>query len=237
MTTANDLIEAAALKLGAKATGETLTASELSDSLNVLNSMLDNWAIDRLLVYQIVQTSYTWAAAATSRTIGSGGQLSGTRPIRIEEGSFFYNATDNTDIPVEIIRNRSTYDAIAVKTTTSTYPDYLFYDAAYPLGVLYAYPTPSAALTLKLNTWQTLQSFASGTTDLALPPGYRWAIEHNLAVALESVFVMPAPPSVVSEAKSSKSALKRVNHTPVTGATEVAHVLGGGRKPDIYAGG
>ena len=236
MTTAIDLIEAAALKIGAKATGETLTASELFDSLNILNSMLDNWAIDRLLVYQIVQTSYTWAAAASSRTIGSGGQLIGTRPIRIEEGSLFRNSTDNTDIPVQILRNRSFYDAIAVKTTTSTYPDYLFYDPAYPLGVLYAYPTPSAELTLKLNTWQTLQSFASGTTDLALPPGYRWAIEHNLAVALEPVFVMPAPPSVAKEAMASKSALRRINHTPVPGATEVFHVLNGRSNADLYAG-
>ena len=236
MTTANDLIESAALKLGAKATGETLTASELSDSLKILNSMLDNWSIDRLLVYQIVQTSYTWAAMASSRTIGSGGQLSGTRPIRIEEGTLFINATDNTDILVNIIRDRSTYDGIAVKGTTSTYPDYLYYEPAYPLGILYAYPTPSEALTLKLNTWQPLQSFASGTTSLALPPGYQWAIEHNLAVALESVFVMPAPPSIVKEAMSSKSALRRINHIPVTGATEVAYVLGGGRKPDIQAG-
>lgn len=236
MTTANDLIESAALKLGAKATGETLTSSELSDSLNILNSMLEMMAIDRLMVYQIVQTSYTWAALESSRTIGVGGQLSGTRPIRIEEGTLFRNATDNIDILVNIIRDRSTYDAIADKSTTSTYPDYLYYEPAYPLGILYAYPTPSAALTLKLNTWQTLQSFASGTTDLALPPGYRWMIEHNLAVALESVFVMPVPPSVLAEARSSKAAIKRINHTPITGATEVAYVLGGGRKPDIYAG-
>lgn len=236
MTTANDLIESAALKLGAKATGETLTASELSDSLSVLNSMLDMWALDRLLVYQIVQTSYTWAALASSRTIGSGGDLAGTRPIRIEEGTLFRNATDNVDIPVNIIRNRSTYDAIASKSTTSTYPDYLFYDPAYPLGVLYVYPTPSAELTLKLNTWKTLQSFASGTTDLSLPPGYQWAIETNMAIALESVFTMPAPPSVQRAAGMALSAIKRVNHTPVTAATEVALVLGGGRKPDIQAG-
>ena len=235
MTTANELIEAAALKLGAKATGETLTASEASDALNILNSMLENWATKRLMVYQIVQSSYTWAAGA-SHTIGPAGDFNATRPIRIEEGTHFRDAT-GIDIPVEIIRNRSTYDAIASKADASTYPAYLFYDPAYPLGVLYAYPAPSASITLRLNTWQTLQSFASLTTDLALPPGYRWAIEHNLAMALEPVFSMPAPASVAREAKSAMSDLMRVNHVPVTGATEVAYVLGGGARADILAGG
>ena len=53
MPTANDLIEAAALKLGAKQTGEVLTADEASDSLSILNSMLDHYAIKHNLVFQI----------------------------------------------------------------------------------------------------------------------------------------------------------------------------------------
>jgi hypothetical protein len=234
--TANDLLDSAALKLGAKATGESLTASEYSDGLKILNSMLDAWAIDKLLVYQILQTGYSWAAAASSRTIGTGGDLSGTRPIRIEEGSFFHDSVNNLDVPVNILRNRSTYDRIRVKNTNTTYPEYLFYDPAYPLGVLYAYPVPSSALTLYLNTWQTLQSFSNGTTALALPPGYQWAIEHNLAIALEPIFTMPAPPSVVKAANTSLAALKRINNTPLMGATEVAHVLRGVSKPNIKAG-
>lgn len=223
--TANDLIEAAVLKLGAKATGETLTASELSDSLSVLNSILDAWSIDRLLVYQIVQTNYTWAALATSRTIGVGGDLSGVRPIRIEEGTFFRNATENVDHQVNIIRDRSVYDSISVKDTTTNYPNYLFYDTAYPLGVLKAYPTPATSLTLSLNYWLPLQSFASGTTVVSLPPGYQWAIENNLAVALEAVFVMPAPASVQRAALTSLASIRRINHVPITSGTDVVHIL------------
>lgn len=236
MPTANELIESAALKLGAKDSGEALTPDESTDSLAILNSMLDNMALKRLMVYQIVQNSYTWPALASSRTIGTSGNFNATRPIRIEDGTYFEDS-NSQNYQVNIIRNRSTYDAITTKTATSTYPDYLFYDPAYPLGVLNVYPVPDVSLTLKLNSWQTLQSFASLTTDLSLPPGYRWMIEHNLAVALEALFSFPAPPSVVREAKSSMSDIMRVNHIPVTATTEAYSVLNGGSAGNIKAGG
>lgn len=235
MTTANELIESAALKMGAKDSGEALTPSEATDSLSILNSMLENMANKKLMVYQIVQDSFTWPALASSRTIGTAGDFNATRPVRIEEGTYF-RETNNQDYPVNIIRNRSTYDAIITKEITSTYPDHLFYDPAYPLGVLYVYPVPDVSLTLKLNSWKTLQSFATLTTDLALPPGYRWMIEHNLAVALEAVFSFTAPANVVREAKSSMSDLMRVNHIPVTASTEVYAVLKGAGVGNIKAG-
>ena len=234
MATSSDLIESAALKLGAKQTGEALTASEASDSLKVLNSMLDFMAMKKQMVYQVVQDSYSWVAASSSRTIGSGGNFDGTRPVRIE--SAYFRDSGNTDYPVEIIRDRKSYDALPSKTVTGTYPNFLFYDTAFPLGVLYAYPVPSATLTLKIGHWKTLQSFAELTTDLALPPGYQWMIEHNLAVALQSVFSIQAPPSVVSEAALSKKTLMDVNHYPITSSTEIPFLLNNRGKTNILTG-
>ena len=234
MTTANDLIESAALKLGAKATGEALTADEATDCLAVLNSMLDHWATKRLLVYQIVQDSYTWASGNASRTIGAGGNLNGTRPTKIE--SVFFRDSRNYDYQARILDAREGYDSISNKTVQSTLPEYVYYNPAYPLGILYAYPVPSATLTVKINHWQVLQSFASLTTDLSLPPGYRWTIEHNLAVALQPIFSIQAQPFVVSEAALSRKSLMSVNHIPAESRTEVPYVLGGGRGFNIFTG-
>lgn len=223
MTTAADLIKNAALKLGAVQPGESLNAAEASDCLSVLNSMLDLWAVDNLLVYQIVQANYSWAGGSASRTIGTGGNFNGPRPHRIEDGTFWRSA--NVDIPAHILSSRSQYDSLPDKTGQSTVPQYLFYDPAYPLGVLYAYPVPSAAITLYLNYWQTLQSFAGLTTSLSLPPGYQWMIEHNLAVHLEPIFGVPAPQRVTMEADRSRRIVARSNHVPVLGGTETLLTL------------
>ena len=236
MPTAQQLIKTSAVKLGAIESGESLTAQEANDGLEVMNSMLDSLSIDRKYVYHIVQNSHTWPSSTTSRTIGSSGDFNTTRPERIEDGTFFRDSSNN-DYQVIVTDDRKVYDQITVKGSTSTYPQILFYDKVYPLGILYVYPVPSSSLTLKLNSWQVLQNFASLTTDLALPKGYQWMIEHNLAVALESVFQLQAPQSVVREAERSLARIGRVNSIIPFSQTELAAVILGGGNPDIYAGG
>ena len=69
------------------------------------------------------------------------------------------------------------------------------------------------------------------TDQLALPPGYRRAIESNLAVELQGDYPdIELPASVVEVARQSKAALKKFN-TP----TLIANLgLGGGGRYSIY---
>jgi len=215
--TANDIIEAAALKLGAKMTGESLTASEADDSLNILNSMVDSLTTDGAMIFKVQQEVLSWSGGNATRTIGDGGDFNTTRPLRIENGTFFRDGT--TDYPVEIVRDRATYDRLCSKTDTSIYPEILYYDA---------YPVPSATITLYLNTWAPLQNFPTLTEVLSLPPGYRWFLEHSLAVALQPVFSLPVPASVEREAEKSRRRIERINHRPIVSRLETT-----GRSYDI----
>jgi hypothetical protein len=196
--------------------------------------MLDSWSLNRLLIYQVVQNNYSWPGSTASRTIGSGGNFSTTRPNRIERGTFFRD-TNNNDYPVQII-DREAYDSISLKTSVaSVWPDYLFYDTAYPLGVLYVWPVPSAATTLYLNSWQALQSFAALTTVLALPPGYQEAIMYNLAPRVASIFSMKVDTQTL--AKETKAAIEAINAPTLLAQTEMAYLSGGMRKgPNIFTG-
>lgn len=214
MPTALELITKGMRLAGALGKGETPDADESADGLSCLNSMLDSWQIERLMVYQIVQGSYSWASATTSRTIGSSGSpnFSAQRPVRID--SAFIVDSNSQWYPLQVLTDRTQYDAIVIKSTTSTLPQYLFFDPVYPLGVLYLYPVPSSTVTLKLNTWQTLQSFTSLTTDLALPPGYQLAIEFNLPLYLAPEYGTgrKLDPQVMAIATTSKAAIKTINH-------------------------
>lgn len=235
MSTALDLIKTAAQKLGAVESGESLTAEEANDGLNVLNSMLDGLSIEKRYIYQIQQESLTWPASTSSRTIGSGGNFTTTRPERIEAGTYFRDSGSN-DYPVIVTEDRVIFDQITYKSVTSTYPQILFYDKAFPLGILNVYPIPDVELTLKLNSWKSLQSFTSLTTDLSMPKGYQWMIENNLAIALEPVFQMTAPDSVVRAANKSLAAITRVNTQELIAGNDAFAVLNGVGSTDIYAG-
>lgn len=213
MTTALQLMTTALRKINAYSIGETIDSDVSADGLALLNGLLDAWAIDRLLVYQVVQASYSWASGNVSRTIGSGGNFSATRPSRVE--SAFVNDTSGK-YELEIIRDRLQYDRTSITTDQSELPTHLYYEASYPLGTLYAYPVPSATFTLLLNTWQTLQSFSSNSDALSLPSGYQRALEFNLAVEWAPEFGREASESVQRIARETKAAIMRLNApTPI----------------------
>src|SRR5712675_1315281 len=93
-----DLITTAAQLLGAIGQGEALTADEATAGLRRLNSMLDAWSIDKLMIYNMQQESFTWAANTTSRTIGSGGAFDATRPIKLSKTSFFRDTSTTPNV-------------------------------------------------------------------------------------------------------------------------------------------
>lgn len=212
--------------------GETLDSDEGADGLTALNAMLDSWQLERLLVYQIVQGSYTWPASTTSRTIGSGGNFSATRPHKID--SAIVRDSANLDYPLRLMEDRREYDALADKSIEQAIPDRLFYDPAYPLGVLYLIGIPSASITLKLNTWQTLQSFSALTTDLSLPPGYQRAIEYNLAIEFGPEFGKTIKPEVTMVAAQSKSAIQNINQPSMVQKVDPALVACAGIAGGAY---
>jgi hypothetical protein len=226
MTTALDVIESAALKLGAKATGESLTADEATDSFDILVSMLDSLTIDGGMIFKVQQEVLSWTGGNATRTIGSGGDFNTTRPVKIEEGTFF--RVDGTDYPVEIVRDRATYDSISSKTDTSSYPEILYYEYGATLGKLYVYPVPAATISLYLNTWSQLQRLTALTDVLSFPTGYQWFLEHALAVALSPVFSVPVPVLVEREAERARRRIERLNHRPIVSYLETS-----GRKHDI----
>lgn len=209
MATAISMLTRSMRLIGAIGKGETPDEDEATDGLSALNTMLDSWRLERLLVYQILQTSHTWPASTTSRTIGTGGNLNVARPVKID--SAFVRDSNNQDFQMEILEDRTQYDGIAIKSTTSTFPDLLFYDTAFPLGTIYVYPVPSEQVTLLLNTWQALQSFSSLTTTLALPPGYQRAIEYGLGIEIAPEYGRTVSAEYLIAAVQSKAAIMGMN--------------------------
>lgn len=220
MPSALDLIKTSMRKVGALADGEDPTTSEANDGLEVLNSMLDSWSLEKLLVYQINQEAFTWTSGNASRTIGSSGNFNTTRPTRIEDG---FTRISNVDYPYQVV-SKEHYDAIPDKTTQGPYPEVIYYSQANPLGTIYGWPVPSASISFYLNSWKQLQQFTSLTTDLALPAGYQRAIEFNLACELGPDLQLEIPERVDRIARESKAAIKRSNSIPLIAQLEVGQM-------------
>lgn len=207
MATARDVLKRAMRLISAIGAGEEPTAEEGADGLAALNSMLDAWWSNTLAVFYVQSESFTWPSGQSVRTMGTGGNFSTTRPIRIESA---FQRDNDVDYQIRII-TRDQYDAIPDKTTQSTLITEIYPEYRADLVYLYAYPVPSVAVTVHLKSPARLQSFASLTTDVALPPGYLRALEYNLAVEIAPEYQLEVPAIVQRNAWTSLRALKRTN--------------------------
>lgn len=211
MPTSGDMITTAFVDAGIRDPGETIPSEDSAYGLAKLNSMLDSASINRLLIYQLLQESKALTSSVGSYTIGSGGAFNTTRPTKIVDPSFIRDS-GNSDYPLEIIEAPQ-YGAVRFKSSDGAIPSYLFYDNAdvAGLGTIYLYPEPGISLTLYINSWKHLQSFASLTTDLVMPPGYQLYIESNLAVALCPTYGKRVNPDLKQTAKEAKAAVEGFN--------------------------
>lgn len=211
------------------------TTQEAADGLYALNSMLDAWTIERLMVYQIRQTTHTWPANTTTRTIGSGGDFNVSWPVRIEElGSFF--RSNSIDYPVKALP-REQYDLITYKGASGSFPKTLYYDHAFPVRTLYVYPIPSLQLTLYLNSWQALQQFTGLTGEINMPPGYQAAIEYNLGLWIAPEFgaaAVSASKDIEKQAGTLKQAIRGMTQTNMVATVE--RYTSGGSGANILTG-
>lgn len=222
--TANTMITRAMRLIQVLTPDAAPTAQEAADGLYALNAMLDAWSIERLMVYQVQQSSYSWASGNASRTIGSGGNFNTTRPYKIEPNGNFFRTSGGIDYPLAVYA-REEYDRIVQKSAAGAIPEHLFHDTGYPLMTLYAYPVPSQTLTLYLNDWKPLQSFSGLTTALALPPGYQAAIEYSLALWLAPEFgaaAVAAADRIKDQAVKLRANIKTVNAPDLIARTDVA---------------
>lgn len=221
MATALSMITRA-MRLAQVATkGEALDDDEAQDGFTALKAMLDSWQVDRLFVYQIQQEQFTWAANQQTRTVGAAGNFVTTLPARISDDCVF--RVDNTDYPVQLI-NVNAWANIADKTTTNSFPWFLYAEYGAALITLYAYPIPNASLTFLLKSYKQLQSFATLTTELALPPGYERAITYSLAEEFGPEFGVEIPVTVMRTAAAARRIIRRQNSVTPIMASEAGYL-------------
>jgi len=222
---------------GEKARGDTLNATEQVQLLAELNTFMDACANERLLCYQIQEDTFSLTASTVSYTIGTNGVFNVTRPTKIVDPCFVRDSS-GYDSPISIITAES-YGGLKLKNVGYTYPSALFYDQGYSntsTGTIYLYPVPSGGLTLHINSWKQLGTFADLSTQVMLPPGYQLFIESNFAIhAAAGLF--PISPELSKIAKESKAAIKGLNAPQAEPLMRMAAGIGAGtRRSAILTG-
>lgn len=214
MTTPNDIIQQALKKSGVLGIGQTPSAEDTNDAFLDLNDMLAQWQVERWLVWHLVDLSIV-STGANSYTLGPGGDINyAITPDRIES-AFFRQITQSQpnqiDYPLELIESWETYSRIPIKNL-QTFPQYLFYDSAYPLGVLHAYPVLQANIyELHVQVKAQLAQFANLAQVISMPPEYIAAMKWNLSARLRPSYQLPPDPTITAIANKSLAIIRGAN--------------------------
>lgn len=195
---------------GEKSIGGTLTSDEQPFYLGKLNAMVESWSLDRRMCYQVLQENFSLSVSTGTYTIGSGATFNTARPTKILKA--FIRDSASADSEVTVIPYDA-YDGIIMKSVAGSYPRYLYYDQGFDasgFGTIKLSPLPISGLTLYIDSAKQLQSFASVTTALLMPPGYQRAIESNFTIETAPGLKSVAP-EVVKIAKESKALVMGMN--------------------------
>jgi hypothetical protein len=210
MTTAGDIIYGALRLIGQLAEGEVPSADTAQDALAAMNQMIDSWSVERLAVYSTQDQTFTWPANQATRTIGPTGDFVGLRPVLLDDSTYYIAPNGLSFTPMLI--NEDAYNAIVLKTVTTTYPQVLFANATFPDATYKIYPVPTQALVWHFISVQVLAQPASLGTTLSFPPGYLRAFRYNLACELAAEFGVEPSAQVKRIAMVAKRDLKRINN-------------------------
>ncbi len=215
--TAQTLIKAALRAINAIASGETPTAAEMADGLEALKIMLRSWSSENIMVYSISQDTLTMTGAS-SYTIGSGGDANTTWPVEIK------GAVVDTIYDLRII-GEARYRSLKRGELGST-AQYLYYNPAYPLGVLYPYPVGGSSMVI--DSLKALTDPATLTASVAFPTSYDAAIKWNLALELAPEFGREPSPFIAQRAYLAKRTIESKNAANQINAVDLS-AIGRGR--------
>ena len=210
MTTAGDIIYGALRLIGQLAEGEVPSAETAQDALAAMNMMIDSWSTERLAVYATQDQTFTWPANEAVRTIGPTGDFVGQRPVLLDDATYYVDAQGLAFMPAII--NEAEYNAIVLKTVTTTYPQVIYPEATNPNATYTIYPVPTRPLVWHFISVQPLSQPATLGTELVFPPGYLRAFRYNLACELAPEFGVEPSPQVTRVAMVAKRNLKRINN-------------------------
>jgi hypothetical protein len=232
-TTAGDQINRALRLLGVLAEGETPSAETSQDALLAFDQMVDSWNTERLSVFYTQDQVFSWPSGEIKRTLGPTGDFVGNRPILLDDATY-YIAPSGVSYGIKFI-NQDQYNSIAVKTATSTFPQVIFVNEAFPDVEMYIYPRPTQTLEWHFVSVQELSQPATLATQLHFPPGYMRAFTYNLAMEIAPEFGVEPSPQVQRIAMTSKRNLKRINN-PNDIMSMPYGIVANRQRYNIYAG-
>jgi hypothetical protein len=219
MPTANDIITRALENIITLDSHETPEPEDLNGGLDRLNSFIGSLNAQPQTMYVPTTITKALTIAKVSYTIGSGGDIDTTLPVKIR--SAFVREASGVDFPMKVTMNYKDYDRINDKDIPG-YPRKMYFERSYPTATIYMWPVADQALTLHMKVWSPIPTFTNLTTSMSLPLEYEDMLIYNLSLRLAPKYPdARVTPLLAGLAKDSMDRVKSMNLQPIEEATRL----------------
>lgn len=214
MATIGDLAILALKDIGVLASNESMPAQDGADALAAINSLIDQWAAERLMIYTVTRSTWTIVASTGQYTVGSGADVNIARPVFLDDQAVRYQDTSlspTTEYKLKKLTEHG-WQQVPLKTQESDQPSWWYYNPTFANATLDLWPVPtSSTLEGVIYHPTAVSEFAALTTAVSLPPGYRRMIVKNLAMELAPSYGQAVNPLLMTQARESKARVKEAN--------------------------
>lgn len=219
---------------------EPLTVGESTEALDVLNGIIEQANIDKLLGYCKTEISFNSVADKTVYSIGAAStspDIIATRPVEILSA---FSRRSGIDIPI-FVADKEDYDSLQNKSIrVGGWVGELYYNPSWPKGVISLYMVPVDALTaIHITATTEIVAFTALSDAVSLPPTYTFWMIYKLGERLSPEYGMEFTQKMQDILRDTEAALKRNNIRPMpvagTGLTGLSTGLNG--KYNIYSDG
>lgn len=191
--TVQDLITAAYRSVGIIGENDTPSTAQLTDGLLRWNTMMMNWMGWGVSTWARSSVTFSLTAGTQSYSIGPGGDVDTSRPLRILE---VYRSSGGIDTPL-FPYSKQEYYWLSNKTQSGI-PTQWYYDQESPRGNLFVWPVPDAAslpMTVTLDCEIPFQESTLGAVP-DMPDHWQEAAIYNLAIRLAVKYGRPIDPNL-----------------------------------------
>jgi len=230
--TARGLIKRALKRIGVVGAGQEPSPEDMADAFGHFNTMLDGFAIERLMIPCIVRTTWTIVSGTGTYTVGDGGDVDIARPAFVKDVRFIDTSQDpDLEMPLGMLTDQG-YANVPQKAATGRYPIARYFNPTFTgtgFATITLVPVPtSSTLEGVLYVPTALTQVASLDTTLVLQPGYRGFLQESLAVFCGPEWGVPVPQELRESARELKGNIKRTNIRLIEQATFEGYAFGRG---------
>lgn len=210
MSTVRDLLTDTLQLIGVLDPSESISAPVAQACLRRLNAMLNTWSTQGLMVYTLNREVFPLTVGQQDYTLGTGGQLNTTRPVWLNQASIIPSSSPTLEIPLKFDSDED-WQAVSIKSVTSTFPIEVHPLGNYPLNTLQFWPVPTAPCSVVLYLPQQLGGFTSINDAVSFPPAYEEAIVYSLVPRVAPMFGVSVSPDVQRTAMVAVDAIRAQN--------------------------